>query len=140
MYDATPKKLYQDEDIYSHAYPMMRICQASFWPNSKPAEYQYDSGQEDCQYLQVDVQAKRHSRIAKVEARDKDGRGYDEEEGDCSDDSVTEYELVVFWKCSEASAHAYQLVSVLMPFVVPGKKSNGTIVLHCRKVEPDQIW
>ena len=45
--EPTPERLRDDEDVYRQPNSVMRVSKASFWPNRKPPEHEYDSRKEE---------------------------------------------------------------------------------------------
>lgn len=107
MYQSSSNGLNQYKSIYCDTYAMVRVRQTSIRANSKPAQDEDHSHQADCQYLKPDVQPKRESWIGVVEFSNKYGRGNDEEEHDRCDDTMGDYEFVVFWEGGETTGHAW---------------------------------
>ena len=82
------KRLYQYEQIDRETDAMMRICQTSCWADSEISHHEYDSGEDDSEYLESDVYSKGKFRIPVIEACNEDSSRDDAEEGNRCENSM----------------------------------------------------
>lgn len=85
---------------------MMRIGQASFWPHGEPSKHEHDRCKKHSQYLKPDVYMDGPPGVPGVEAQSEDSCGYDEEEYNRCDDSMSSNEAMISGHFAKAITHS----------------------------------
>lgn len=114
MHQVAPHDLKDDKHVNCQSNAMVRIRQAPFRPDGKPAQHKHNGTHEQSQNLTPHMQLESPVWIpSRIVSYYQNGRGNEAEKGDCRKNTMGAYHRTVIRHISKPISHAYHSQSYI---------------------------